>query len=425
VNWRRLKNIIWKELLDLSRDKRTIFAAIIVPIIFYPTLGGLIGYMFKVQPAYIAIIDYDKGEYSEELKNTLLNYSKYFGNVNIFTNYTSELQVLENPNIDLTLIIPKGFTENITKSLNGVGIVYIKPNVVSSKASEAQSLVEMAINALSNNIVRKRIKTAIPNVEPERFLNPIKKVVEYIGPGGRAASPEERFLFLTLMIFILGLYFSMHPAIAFVTDSVAGEKERKTLEALLVTPASRIEILGGKLIASLVLSGVAAGMNTLGVFLMYTFLFGGLLGVQIPIGGGLGLIGIYAIDVFLTVTVTVSIALLVSIVSGSVRSAHSNATALITVLALVMFASIYGDLEKIASQTLPLLYLIPYTHSVLALVTFVKYENGFIYSLRHLLILAIYALALITLGAKLFSGERILIAKVKRKGRKFKLKLFA
>ena len=116
--------------------------------------------MFKAQPAYIAIIDYDKGEYSEELKNILLNYSKYFGNVNIFTNYTNELQALENPNIDLTLIVPKGFTENITKSLNGVGIVYIKPNVVSSKASEAQSLVEMAINALSNNIVRKRIKTA-------------------------------------------------------------------------------------------------------------------------------------------------------------------------------------------------------------------------------------------------------------------------
>ena len=425
MNLRRLRNIVWKELLDLSRDKRTIFAAIIVPIIFYPTLGGLIGYMFKVQPAYIAVIDYDEGEYSRELRNILLNYSKYFGNINILANYTSEAQVLENPNIDLTLIIPKGFTENISSSLNGVGVVLIKPNVVSSKASEAQSLVEMAINALSNSIVKKRIEMALPNVEPKKFLNPIEKIVEYIGPGGRVVSPEERFLFLTLMIFILGLYFSMHPAIAFVTDSVAGEKERKTLEALLVTPASRIEILSGKLIASLVLSGVAAGMNTLGVFLMYTFLFGGLIGVQIPISGGLGLIGIYAIDVFLTVTVTVSIALLISIVSGSVRSAHSNATALITVLALVMFASIYGDLEKIASQTLPILYLIPYAHSVLALITFVKYENGLILSIRHLLILALYTLVLIFFGARLFSGERILIAKVRRKGRRFRLKLFA
>ncbi len=427
MNLRRLKNIIWKELLDLSRDKRTVIAAIIVPIVFYPALGGLIGYMFKVQPIFIAFIDYDKGQYSTELKKAIESYSKYLGNVRLLTNYTNLNQVLENPNIDLTIIVPRGFSANISKSLDGVGMVYLKPNVVSSKASEAQSLVELAINNLSNSIVEERVKTALPNVSSENFLNPIRKVVEYIGPGGRVASPEERFLFLTLMIFILGLYFSMHPAIAFVTDSIAGEKERKTLEALLVTPASRIEILSGKLIASLVLSGVAAGMNTLGVFLMYALLFGGLIGAQIPIGGGLGLIGIYAVDVFLTVTVTVSIALLVSIVSGSVRTAHSNATAIVTALALVMFASIYGDLEKIASQTLPLLYLLPYTHSVLTLITFVKYENGIIYATRHLLALAAYTIALIILGAKLFSGERILIAKVKKKTgrRKLKLKLFA
>lgn len=421
MNWRRLKNIVWKELLDLSRDRRTIFATIIIPIIFYPVLGGLIGYMFRVQPVYIAYIDYDNDTYSKNLLDTVKFFAESLGNYIILTNYTSPEEATLNPNIDLTIIVPKGFSQNISERLDGVGIIYIKPNIVSTKSAEAQSLVDLALNFLTSEIVKDRILKVAPTVDSEKFLNPIEKKIAYVGPGGREAKPEERFLYLTLMILILGLYFSMHPAIAFVTDSVAGEKERKTLEALLVTPASRLEILTGKLIASLTLSGAAAIMNTLGVFMMYFLLFGGLLGVSIPIIGGLGLIGIYAVIVFLTVTVTVAIALLISVISGSVRAAHSNATAIVTVLALVMFASLYGDIEKIASTMLPILYLLPYTHSVLALTTYVKYSNGALLASRHIIILIVYIIGLIIISAKLFSGERVLVSRVKRKS-KFKLK---
>ena len=101
------------------------------------------------------------------------------------------------------------------------------------------------------------------------------------------------------------------------------------MEALLVTPASRLEILTGKLVASLTLSGTAAAMNTIGVFLMYFMLFSCIAEIPIIIAGGIGLIGVYAVTVFLTITVTVAITLIISDMSRDIRVAHSNSVAVV------------------------------------------------------------------------------------------------
>jgi len=415
MNFKRFKNILWKELLDLIRDRRTVLATIILPIIFYPTLGGLIGYVFRAQPVYIAYIDYDNSQYSEKLFNILERNASNIGNYYILPNYTSPLEALANPNIDMVIVVPEGFGDNISNSLEGVSTIILMFNVVSTKSSEALNFVNSALNAFSTLIVKDRVRKFAPNINVKSFLNPVEARLELVGPGGRKARPEERFLYLTLMILVLGLYFSMHPAISFVADSITGEKERRTLEALLVTPASRLEILAGKLVASLALSGTAAAMNTIGVFLMYFMLFSGLAGISITIAGGVGLITVYAATAFLTITVTVAITLIISVMSRSIRVAHSNSVAIITALALILFASLYGDIEKIASTLLPVLYLIPYTHSVLALTTYVKY--GLFYSVKHLLALIFYTIVLLILGAKLFTGERMLITPTKKRTR--------
>ena len=415
MNFKRFKNILWKELLDLIRDRRTVLATIILPIVFYPTLGGLIGYVFRAQPVYIAYIDYDNSQYSEKLFNILERNASNIGNYYILPNYTSPLEALANPNIDMVIVVPEGFGDNISNSLEGVSTIILMFNVVSTKSSEALNFVNSALNAFSTLIVKDRVRKFAPNINVKSFLNPVEARLELVGPGGRKARPEERFLYLTLMILVLGLYFSMHPAISFVADSITGEKERRTLEALLVTPASRLEILAGKLVASLALSGTAAAMNTIGVFLMYFMLFSGLAGISITIAGGVGLITVYAATAFLTITVTVAITLIISVMSRSIRVAHSNSVAIITALALILFASLYGDIEKIASTLLPVLYLIPYTHSVLALTTYVKY--GLFYSVKHLLALIFYTIVLLILGAKLFTGERMLITPTKKRTR--------
>ena len=48
MSWKNIKLIFTKELVGTIRDKRTIIAMIIIPLIFYPLLFTGIGYFNKV-----------------------------------------------------------------------------------------------------------------------------------------------------------------------------------------------------------------------------------------------------------------------------------------------------------------------------------------------------------------------------------------
>jgi len=48
MSWKNIKLIFIKEIVGTIRDKRTIIAMIIIPLIFYPLLFTGIGYFNKV-----------------------------------------------------------------------------------------------------------------------------------------------------------------------------------------------------------------------------------------------------------------------------------------------------------------------------------------------------------------------------------------
>ena len=63
--------------------------------------------------------------------------------------------------------------------------------------------------------------------------------------------------FLPFVLIMWALAGALYPAI----DVCAGEKERGTLETLLLSPARRSEIVVGKFLAVWVFSGATAGWN--------------------------------------------------------------------------------------------------------------------------------------------------------------------
>ncbi|MGI8746960.1 MAG: ABC transporter permease, partial [Deinococcus sp.] len=94
------------------------------------------------------------------------------------------------------------------------------------------------------------------------FLKPIRvRTVDASRPQ-EAASGQLAFIIpLFLLQFILAG--AVGPAI----DSTAGEKERGTLEALLVSPARRVEVVAAKLIATTISALTAAGFGLIGLLL--------------------------------------------------------------------------------------------------------------------------------------------------------------
>ena len=92
---------------------------------------------------------------------------------------------------------------------------------------------------------------------------------------------------LILGAFLGGMYLAI--------DTTAGERERQSLEALLINPVPRSQILAGKLLATTVFALAALAISLIGFVLFLRFIPTGSLGFQIGLSGGTALLAMLAI----------------------------------------------------------------------------------------------------------------------------------
>lgn len=114
----------------------------------------------------------------------------------------------------------------------------------------------------------------LANISPEQMLNDIDlpKMLVHMPPsmaGKFAGLNETQGMILFLLGYMFAPMFLIFPLMFSTTiaaESFAGERERKTLEALLYTPATDAELFLGKVLAA----GVPAVLITWSSFLVYT-----------------------------------------------------------------------------------------------------------------------------------------------------------
>jgi len=416
-----IRTLIWKELLDLSRDKGTLFSTLLLPLIAFPIMGIVIGYVFQVQPITLAIIDQDNSEWSK----WLIEYFKavigvhgvpakhmcvgaFLGRpVIIYLNYTDVRSAEVDPKIDLIVIIPKNFSKLVPEVNVKIPVYYeVK---TTSRADIAVSILWSAVSNFERHITEARLKILAPSAkikDIENLRNPVEiKFYRLLRPSGAVAKPEEKNIYLTMMVLIIALFMTISPPIAFISDSVAGERERKTLECLLVTPTSRSQILVSKLFSSIILSFLSSGASTIGAYIMYMLMLSGLSGGSITLPISIEIIGVFSLTVFLTVFVTVSMALLISCLSDSIRSAQSKSITISMIGSLVMFIGLYGDIDRLPQLIRILLYFIPYTHSLQILNQYMKFD--IYHAVPHILCLIAFIMVFLGISVKVFNSERI------------------
>ena len=163
----------------------------------------------------------------------------------------------------------------------------------------------------------------------------------------------------------------MAPA-PFVSTSFAGEREKKTMESLLALPISRFNILFGKLLAGMVLIGIFAVMNMVGL-LGFSFV----LGLADTGSNGFNVAKMYAIDpsivmliligvtMFLSAFVSIGIGISIASLTKDVRSAESLYSMIMLLPAMVVgMTSMFGSLpEEAFGGAGIVLYLIPWSHA--------------------------------------------------------------
>ena len=173
---------------------------------------------------------------------------------------SSKLQVL--------MIVPKGFAENL-KSINTLladrspgndelmNLPLLRPILVRNRADEKSDVayrrVREAIDKWERQLLKDRLELA---QLPETVPDPVSLLSIDVANEEEIAASMWGKLFPALLI-LMALTGAFYPAI----DVAAGEKERGTMETLLICPATRSEIVVGKFLTVMLFSMSTALLN--------------------------------------------------------------------------------------------------------------------------------------------------------------------
>jgi sodium transport system permease protein len=239
-------------------------------------------------------------------------------------------KLIQSGDYELGMVLPPNFSQ-VLQGPDQIAKITIFVDQSSTRGTIALSLIQEAVTSYSNKIVSERLAKA---GLPPKVLTPIETDIHSVTVTG----PGALFLAILLPMF-LGIY-AVTGAMYFIMDTTAGEKERKTLEALLTMPATRTEIVLGKFLIAVLIALISAVLAILGMTLGTTLLLGAIggtsgLGLTIS-AANLFLIGLATLVLAMT---SASLEMMVSIFARSFKEAQnllSPLTIIIVVPAIAM-----------------------------------------------------------------------------------------
>lgn len=236
-----LINIWRKELTDTLRDRKALSQTLMVPLIiglFYAVLNPAIGRLIQSRADDPITIPTQGLEYVTDDFVTLL--AEFQITLEPFEGDLDAVIVAGEESAGL--IVPPDFGQKVAGETPATVTLLVNPysGGVFGGGIELQR-VEFAVSTYNQQVSTGRLQ--IRDIDPT-LLTPVTMDMQDLStPAQRAGAFAS--LMLPLLVGIIAAQGGMFIAI----DVTAGEKERGTLEALLVTPTSDTEIFVGKLSA--------------------------------------------------------------------------------------------------------------------------------------------------------------------------------
>jgi len=397
---------------------------IIVPLIMFPLMGFAIQTSMesaeqKFEETSIAIINQDQGPVA-------LNFENYLSLFNFTITSLDELSLeqaitqIQDTKITNLIIIPEGFSQNITDGKTGSLTVYTPFKGGGGIASASQSsAINNIFSSFRNYILDQRIQQGFPDSNTTEILNPISYKDKSIVKGEAAdVSPDTLFgLMISQSIAMpAGIMALLIFAMQLAATAVASEKEEKTLETLLTMPINRTTILAGKLTGSIVVALVGSIAYIVG-FMYYMTSFTGLIGTTNIDLAALGLAPtvesylILGVSLFMALLSALALAISLSIFAEDVRGAQALVGPLSILFIIPMIFTMYTDITALPFPLSIILLAIPFTNSMLA--TNVTFTGNYIGALGGIAYMAIFTIGVLFIASRLFGTEKILTAKLK------------
>ena len=336
MNWKNIKLIFIKELVGTIRDKRTIIAMIIIPLIFYPLLFTGIGYFNKMGSMKSEETNSKIMIYGMEFAPQLAKHLQDSEKIEILTTEDDSSFKLHNGDIQAVLVIPSDF--NYKTEQEEPSKIILKYDATEAKSRIAQKRVNQIIEKYKGEIILQRLSRLDLK---EEFLTPLILQEENIATAEKTTGSILAVL-LPYLIIVLIFAGAMHTAV----DITAGEKERGTIATLLVSQINRLEIVLGKCFAIMLISFIGMVLGLLGLalaFLLGASVAGGIEGVNF----GISISTVFLIFLVLFPLVGLASALLVmvGIFARNIREASSYITPIYMLTVFLGVISISQGME--------------------------------------------------------------------------------
>ena len=258
MNWTLI--VFKKEWREMLRDKRVKRAMIFGPVMSVAIMMMLFGVIFSsVAKATKTSVYVVKGPRDAAVSAFLAALDKGGMKVVDVDSVDAAKKGIVKGDIRLALDFGTGMKDKLFKPEPFELNAYFDPQ--EQKAQIALSVIEKATALTSEEILKGILKEK--GVD-ETFVKPLSVKRNEVKVG---ESNSSQFLVQLLPYFIV--IWAFFGALSSASDIVSGEKERQTLETLLISPAPRNQIAIGKLLALIAASLTATSMAVLSIFMMY------------------------------------------------------------------------------------------------------------------------------------------------------------
>jgi ABC-2 type transport system permease protein len=369
----RLISIIRKEFIQIVRDPRTLGLTLVYPV----AMLFVIGFVFSdtISATSLVVIDRDQSRQSRELLAAYEN-SEYFS-LDYFVSSENEVQhLIEVNQARAAIIIPPDYSRNLT-ARRPAQVGFIIDGSDPNTASKALSAAALVGQAMSTRITVERTQrasrastsAALPiDVRTQVWYNPDMVSQYYMVPALIGMILQFLTTFLT-------------------ATSIVRERERGTIEQLIVTPIRPWELMAGKL----------APYVLIAFFDTVEILVAGVLVFNVPINGSLGLLLVLA-GMFLVTTL--GLGLFISTIANTQMEAML--TTMFTMLPAVFLSGFMFSLDSMPLVLKVISYVIPLRYFLIIIRGIVLKGSSAGVLIPEIIALAITSLVIMTITALRF-----------------------
>jgi ABC-2 type transport system permease protein len=227
----RLLAVARKEILHILRDSRSLGIVVIMPVTLMLLFGYGVNLDLKGLPVYV--YDRDGSQQSQDLLKRFQS-NEYFHIARVVDSYPAVIRALDNGDAKMGIVIPWDFSQRLSRG----GPVQVQALVDSTDDNTANVLIGYAqavVQGYSSQVQLNwlqahglAIQPAPVSVQTRTWYNEDLESSSFIIPG-----------VLALVMSVIG---------AFLTSlTIAREWERGSMEQLISTPVTAMEIMLGKL----------------------------------------------------------------------------------------------------------------------------------------------------------------------------------